>query len=64
LRSRKITEPAPGAFVFDFGQNVAGVCCLKISGRRGPKITLKFAEMLNADGTVYRENLRLNRNIS
>jgi alpha-L-rhamnosidase len=61
IKPRKITEPAKGAYVFDFGQNVAGVCRLKIRGRRGQKITLKFAEMLNADGAVYRENLRLAR---
>ena len=61
IKPRKITGPAKGAYVFDFGQNVAGVCRLKIRGRRGQKITLKFAEMLNADGTVYRENLRLAR---
>ncbi len=61
LRPRRITEPAPRAFVFDFGQNLAGVCRLKIRGRRGQKITLRFAEMLNPDGTVYRDNLRLAR---
>jgi len=61
LKPRKITEPQPGSYVFDFGQNIAGVCRLKIRGRRGQKVTLKFAEMLNADGTVYRENLRLAR---
>jgi alpha-L-rhamnosidase len=61
LKPRKITEPRPGSYVFDFGQNLAGVCRLKVRGRRGQKITLKFAEMLNADGTVYRENLRLAR---
>jgi hypothetical protein len=61
LRPRKITEPEAGKYVFDFGQNIAGVCRLKIRGRRGQKVTLKFAEMLNADGTVYRENLRLAR---
>ena len=61
LKPRKITEPQPGSYVFDFGQNLAGVCRLKVRGRRGQKITLKFAEMLNADGTVYRENLRLAR---
>ena len=61
LKPRKITEPAKDAYVFDFGQNIAGVCRLKICGRRGQKITLKFAEMLHADGTVYRENLRLAR---
>ena len=61
LRPRRLTEPAKGAYVFDFGQNLAGLCRLRIRGRRGQKITLKFAEMLNADGTVYRENLRLAR---
>ena len=61
LKPRKITEPQPDGYVFDFGQNLAGVCRLKVRGRRGQKITLKFAEMLKADGTVYRENLRLAR---
>ena len=48
----------PRVHVFDFGQNLTGVCRLKIRGRRGQIITLKFAEMLKADGHVYRENLR------
>jgi alpha-L-rhamnosidase len=61
LRPRKISEPDKGVYVFDFGQNIAGVCRLRLRGRRGQKVTLKFAEMLNADGTVYRENLRLAR---
>jgi alpha-L-rhamnosidase len=61
LATRKITQPRPGVHVFDFGQNLAGVCRLKVRGRRGQKITLKFAEMLNPDGTVYRENLRTAR---
>jgi alpha-L-rhamnosidase len=58
LPTRKITRPGPGNYVFDFGQNLTGVCRLKIRGRRGQTITLKFAEMLKADGHVYRENLR------
>jgi alpha-L-rhamnosidase len=61
LPVRKIAQPQKGVCVFDFGQNISGVCRLKVRGRRGQKITLKFAEMLNADGTVYRENLRLSR---
>jgi alpha-L-rhamnosidase len=58
LATRKITRPAPGVYVFDFGQNLSGVCRLQIRGRRGQTVTLKFAEMLKADGNVYRENLR------
>jgi alpha-L-rhamnosidase len=58
LPTRKITRPAPGVYVFDFGQNLSGLCRLQIRGRRGQTVTLKFAEMLKVDGNVYRENLR------
>ncbi|NCW27741.1 MAG: alpha-L-rhamnosidase [Verrucomicrobia bacterium] len=58
LPTRKITRPAPGVYVFDFGQNLSGLCRLRIQGRRGQTVTLKFSEMLQADGNVYRENLR------
>lgn len=61
LHTHRLTEPQSGIFVFDFGQNIAGICRLTTRGRRGQKITLKFGEMLNADGTVYRANLRTAR---
>ena len=54
----KITEPKPGIYVFDLGQNFSGWARLKVTGQRGDKIAMQFAEMLNADGTVYTENLR------
>jgi len=56
--ARKITEPKPGVFVLDLGQNFAGVPRLKVSGKPGQKITLRFAERLNPDGTIYTINLR------
>ena len=46
-------EPKPGVFVLDLGQNFAGVPRLKVSGKPGQKITLRFAERLNPDGTIY-----------
>lgn len=55
---RKVSEPQPGVFIFDLGQNIAGWARLKLKGRRGQIITLRFGEMLNADGTLYTENLR------
>ena len=42
----------------DLGQNFAGVPRLKIHGEPGQKITLRFAERLNPDGTIYTTNLR------
>ena len=53
-----ITEPKPGAYVLDMGQNFAGVARLKVAGEAGQKIVLRFAERLNPDGTIYTANLR------
>lgn len=51
-------EPRPGVFVFDLGQNISGWARLKVNGKAGDKITMRFAERLNPDGTIYTENLR------
>jgi alpha-L-rhamnosidase len=53
-----ITRPKPGLHVVDFGRNFAGWVRLRISTPAGVRITMRFGEMLNADGTVYRDNLR------
>ncbi len=58
FRAQSITEPSPGVYVLDLGQNFAGVARLRVAGRAGQKITLRFAERLNPDGTVYTANLR------
>jgi alpha-L-rhamnosidase len=58
LTPKSITQPAPGVYVFDLGQNFAGAARLKISGKEGQKITLRFAERLNPDGGIYTTNLR------
>ncbi|GLW27600.1 family 78 glycoside hydrolase catalytic domain [Actinoplanes regularis] len=53
-----ITQPKPGVFVADLGQNFAGWDRLRVRGAAGTKVTLRHAEILNADGTVYTANLR------
>jgi alpha-L-rhamnosidase len=53
-----VSEPQPGVFVFDGGQNLAGWVKLRVSGARGTAVTLRFAESLYTDGTVNQENLR------
>ncbi len=47
-----------GAWVFDLGQNLVGWARLKLSAPAGAEIHLRFAEVLNADGTIYVTNLR------
>jgi len=58
LKAKKVTEPKKGTFVFDLGQNIAGYCLLKVKGPAGTEVTLRHAEVLNPDGTIYTENLR------
>jgi alpha-L-rhamnosidase len=58
LKPVKITEPQPGVFIFDMGQNMVGWCRLKVSGPKGTDIWLRHAETLQPDGTLYLDNLR------
>ena len=53
-----VSQPKPGTYVFNMGQNFAGFVRLKISGQPGQKIQLRHAERLNPDGTIYTTNLR------
>ncbi|MDR6194202.1 family 78 glycoside hydrolase catalytic domain [Siphonobacter sp. SORGH_AS_0500] len=54
-----VTEPKPGHFVFDFGQNMAGIVHLSIpKATYSQEVVLHFAELLHEDGTVAQENLR------
>lgn len=58
LQPVEMTEPTPGAYAFNLAQNMVGWVRLKVRADAGTKITLRFAEMLNDDGTLYTENLR------
>ncbi len=58
LKPIAVTEPKPGMFIFDMGQNMVGWCRLHVAGPRGTKITLRHAETLGPDGMLYTENLR------
>jgi alpha-L-rhamnosidase len=58
MAAKSISEPKPGVYVFDMGQNFSGVERLRVEGPAGTDVRLRFAELLNADGTVYTDNLR------
>jgi alpha-L-rhamnosidase len=55
---REISSWPKSKWVFDLGQNMVGRARLKISGEAGTTIKLRFAEVLNPDGTIYTANLR------
>jgi alpha-L-rhamnosidase len=58
LPAQRITEPTPGTYVFDLGQNMVGWVRLRAAGPKGCKVVVRHAEMLNPDGTIYTTNLR------
>jgi alpha-L-rhamnosidase len=54
-----LSQPQPGAFIFDLGQNMVGWARLCVRGAiAGQEVRLRFAEVLDADGTLYVESLR------
>lgn len=55
---RALTQPQPGRFVFDLGQNIVGWARLRLPMERAGTVTLRFAEMLRPDGTLYTDNYR------
>jgi len=58
IRPIEITKPKEGVYVFNMGQNFAGRVRLKVKGKAGTKVVLRFAEMLHKDGSIMTENLR------
>ena len=47
-----------GHYIVDLGQNLSGIVALHPRGQKGDTIRLRFAEKLNADGSLYTKNLR------
>lgn len=52
-----ITTPS-GECIIDFGQNLSGWVKFKVKGNAGECVVLKHAEILDAHGNFYTENLR------
>jgi alpha-L-rhamnosidase len=52
LKPVKLSEPKPGVFIFDFGQNFAGWARLRVKGNRGTRVRLRSGELLYPDGTL------------
>ena len=46
LAAQSVSEPEPGVFVYDMGQNMVGVPRINVKGTEGQKITLRYGEMI------------------
>lgn len=58
LKPTGLTEPKPGVFIYDLGQNMVGWVRFRLQAAAGTVVRLRHGEMLDEDGTLYTENLR------
>ncbi|HVU94023.1 MAG TPA: family 78 glycoside hydrolase catalytic domain [Puia sp.] len=47
-----VTEPGPGVYVVDIGQNFAGWIGMKVRGRAGQEVHFRYGEILQPNGHV------------
>lgn len=62
LKIHEIPDFVNPRWIFDMGQNMVGWVRLRVRGEKGRTITIRYAEELNPDGTLYTINLRTARN--
>ena len=53
-----VTARADGKIIVDMGQNMVGWLSVRFNGRAGKPVTMRFAETINPDSTLYTANLR------
>jgi alpha-L-rhamnosidase len=52
LKPVKLSEPKPGVWIFDLGQNFGGQVRLRVKGPAGTRVSLRSGELLYPDGTL------------
>ncbi|MEA3364911.1 MAG: family 78 glycoside hydrolase catalytic domain, partial [Candidatus Hydrogenedentes bacterium] len=52
LEPVSVSEPKPGTFIFDMGENFAGLVRLRVEGPAGTRVALRYGELLYEDGTL------------
>ena len=66
VTAQSVVQVAPGVFIYDFGQNMAGVPMVDVEGAAGQRVQMRFAEVLYPDrpehpglaGSMMMENIR------
>jgi len=58
IRPVGITQPQPDTYILDMGQNMVGWLAMRVKGKAGDQVKLRFAEVLQEDGTLFLANLR------
>ncbi|MBE6537099.1 MAG: alfa-L-rhamnosidase [Ruminococcaceae bacterium] len=62
IEAKEIIRTPKGELVIDFGQNMTGYVEVRVKGKRGDRIVMHHAEVLDSEGNFYTANLRKARN--
>ncbi|WP_308799376.1 family 78 glycoside hydrolase catalytic domain [Agromyces silvae] len=58
LTARSMSEPQPGVYVYDLGQNMVGRARIEVPALAGETVQIRHAEVTHPDGRIAPENLR------
>ena len=54
-----MTTVGKNIYVYDMGNNFAGVCLLNVKGERGTSVTMRFSEMIDSTGVIDQRNMSM-----
>lgn len=57
IKPKAIKEVKPEVYVLDLGVNISGHLRLKVKGKAGDKITLRYSERVNGEGMIDRSQI-------
>lgn len=52
---KKVSQPKPGIWVYDFGQNASGIFSIKVRGKKQEQVTFRPAELLTDEGLITQD---------
>jgi len=57
IAPKAVTEPVPGIYIVDFGQNIAGHVRLTVKSRKGQSISMRYSERIDRNGMIQRSEI-------
>jgi alpha-L-rhamnosidase len=56
--AQSFSNPRPGVYVYDMGQNLSGWVRLRVEGPAGTRVQMRYSELVYKDGMINRANIR------
>lgn len=52
---KKISQPQPSVWIYDFGQNASGIFRIKVKGKKQDQVVFRPAELITDDGLITQD---------